>query len=116
VFSEQVDPALGNPDPEVVEAMKMHFEDKDQLSMDSYDMLRDNLTQGYGGPNRFGVSLKMPDALIYFLIKSDNDKESAKKILGESLIKLNDEWKAKCDLMIKEAVVNIEKAVRFMRL
>lgn len=46
MFIEQVDPALANnqPLPEVIESMKMLFEEKGQLEMDSYDMLKDELT------------------------------------------------------------------------
>jgi hypothetical protein len=60
--------------------VRSKFEAAGSLDKDPYDLLKDELTYGYGtGPTRFGVKVKMPETAVYFMLKNDNDVESAKK-------------------------------------
>jgi hypothetical protein len=41
------------------------------------DVLKDHLTVGHGGKGRMGVSLKMPEAAIYFMVVNKRNKSDA---------------------------------------
>lgn len=54
--------------------------------------MRDKFTVNVGGPNRMGVSLKMPDTAIFFMICHNNNKAAATEEVRKLLCSLNDDW------------------------
>ena len=45
--------------------------------MKRFEVLRDELTIGYGGPDRMGVKLRQPEASIFFLLTNHRNKANA---------------------------------------
>ena len=54
--------------------------------------MRDKFTITVGGPKRMGVSLKMPDTAMYFMICHNNNKAGATEEVRKLLCNLNDDW------------------------
>lgn len=70
-------PSIQDIDQHQVEQYKEMFEEKGWFLMKRFEVLRDELTIGYGGPDRMGVKLRQPEASIFFLLTNHRNKANA---------------------------------------
>jgi len=80
------------------------------------DVLKDYLTTGIGGKERMGVSLKMPDAAIFFMVANNRNKANAEKDVEKLLCQLNDHWMATVAGFMKEAMGALEGNIRYFKI
>lgn len=81
-----------------------------------YDVLKDELSKGYGGPHRFGIKLKMPEASIFFMLVNQRNRDQAKHNVESLLCQLNDDMMTQTKGYINEAYESLEGNIRYFKL
>jgi glycogen debranching enzyme len=110
-------PALQNIDPKEMEAYRREFDKKGWFSWDRFRLMRKELSVGHGsGPKRMGVSLKMPDAAMFFMLANNQNRTQAVKEVEALLCRLNDHWMSTVKGFLAEARNAIEGNIRYFKL
>lgn len=100
-----------------MESYRREFERKGWFSWDRFRLMRKELSVGHGsGPKRMGVSLKMPDAAIFFMLVNNQNRSQAAKEVEALLCRLNDHWMSTVGGFLAEARGAIEGNIRYFKL
>jgi len=80
VMREQFVPRIQDINQAEIEKYKKIFERRGWFLRNHFDLIRDKFTTGMGsGPQRSNVTLKMPDAAMFFLLANNRNREKATK-------------------------------------
>lgn len=116
VMREDFIPAIQNIESSYTDEMKARFERANLLMKPRFEALSEYLTVGFGGPERMGVKLKMPEAAVYFMVVNNRNKINAQKEVEKLLCQLNDHWMAKATGFMKEAMQALEGNIRYFKI
>lgn len=116
VIAAELSPALGNLDIAENNVWRQRFEKREWFKKDHFELLRDELTDGVGGPSRMGVHLKMPEAAHYFMIVNNKNKQAAIDEVKKLLCALNDDWMKRVEGFKNDAMGAIEGTIRYFKL
>tara|TARA_B110000285_G_scaffold232850_1_gene305022 strand:+ start:688 stop:1353 length:666 start_codon:yes stop_codon:yes gene_type:complete len=104
VMKEQFLPSVQELNQAELERYKKIFERKGWFQRDHFELIRDKFTEGMGsGPKRSNVTLKMPDAAMFFLLANQRNREAATKEVERLLHSLNDDWKRRAGEFMGDA-------------
>ena len=100
-----------------MESYRKSFEQQGWFSWDRLTLLRKELSVGHGsGPKRKNVSLKMPDAAMFFMLANKKNPAQAAKEVEALLSRLNDDWTARAKGFLVEARGAIEGNIRYFKI
>lgn len=116
VMREDFIPAIQNIESYKSQEIKAKFEKENLFLKPRFEALSEHLTVGFGGKERMGVKLKMPEAAVYFMIVNNRNKDNAMKEVEKLLCQLNDHWMAKATGFLKEAMNALEGNIRYFKI
>lgn len=81
-----------------------------------FDLIRDKFTTGMGsGPQRSNVTLKMPDAAMFFLLANNRNREKATKEVEQLLNQLNGDWHRRAGEFMGDAYGALTGNIRYFK-
>lgn len=94
----------------------MRFEREGWFTKDRFQLVRDELTVGQGGPIADGVKLRMPEAAYFFFIVHQRNRGGALKEVEGLLHRLNADWAGRIGEYVNEAKGALEGNIRYFKL
>jgi glycogen debranching enzyme len=116
VMTEQFLPRIQDINQGEIEKFKKIFERRGWFLRDHFELIRDKFTVGMGsGPQRNNVTLKMPDAAMFFLLANNRNREGAKKEVESLLYRLNDDWMRRAGEFMGDAYGALTGNIRYFK-